>query len=75
MRFSFSEHKNIIHKFQKKYINFFLAALLLAVTTLTAGCGANSSAGENKKFEKYTEELFCREVSANTVSLHYTLRS
>lgn len=75
MRFSFSEHKNIIHKFQKKYINFFLTALLLTVTTLTAGCGANSSTGENKKFEKYTEELFCREVSANTVSLHYTLRS
>ena len=56
MRFSFSEYKNAIHKFQKKYINFFLAALLLAGTILTAGCGANSSTGENKKFEKYTEE-------------------
>ena len=73
MRFSFSEYKNAIHKFQKKYINFFLAALLLAGTILTAGCGANSSIGENKKFEKYTKELFRREVSANTVSLHYTL--
>lgn len=29
---------------------------------------------ENQKFESYTEEFFCQEVSGNTISLHYTLK-
>lgn len=29
---------------------------------------------ENKRFEKYTSELFCQEAASNTISLHYTLK-
>ena len=29
---------------------------------------------ENSEFESYTSSLFLREVSANTISLHYTLK-
>lgn len=29
---------------------------------------------ENKRFEKYTFELFCQEAASNTISLHYTLK-
>lgn len=75
MRFVHSEQKSPINKFQKKYINIFFASLLLAATILAAGCSADPASSENEKFEKYTRELFCEEVSANTVSLHYTLKS
>ena len=35
---------------------------------------AGSSVSEDERFEAYTREVFCSEVSANEVSLHYTLK-
>ena len=35
---------------------------------------AGSSVSEDERFEAYTREVFCSEVSANAVSLHYTLK-
>lgn len=61
-----------------------MVALLLAASVAfsvvggASGCGAkNASEGqsEDTKFEEYTKELFCKEVSANTISLHYTLKA
>lgn len=57
-----------------KYRRVFASALCLAVTVAAAGCGKQGSSEENARFEAYTKELFCQEVSANTVSLHYTLK-
>ncbi len=40
----------------------------------TAGCGASSGAAtDNAKFEAFLNDLFCEELSANTLNLHYTL--
>ena len=36
---------------------------------------AGKRQSEDARFEEYTAELFCKEVSANTVSLHYTLKA
>lgn len=33
-----------------------------------------ASGGGDRAFEKYTKELFCSQVSSNTISLHYTLK-
>lgn len=54
------------------------AAVAFSVVGGASGCGAkNASEGqsEDAKFEEYTKELFCKEVSANTISLHYTLKA
>ena len=49
--------------------------LTAALTLTAAGCAVPGGAGEdeNEKFEQYTAELFRREISSDTVSLHYTL--
>ncbi len=57
---------------KKRTIFILLAAsslLLLSVLLLKP-----VSRSENKKFKGYTAELFCQEVSSNTISLHYTLK-
>ena len=38
-------------------------------------CGAREQEDQNAEFEAYTEELFCSEVSSNTINLHYTLKN
>lgn len=60
---------------QKKHINYLiLAAGLTGMLSLSA-CGREETDDQNKKFEEYTQELFCSEVSANTINLHYTLKN
>ena len=60
---------------QKKHVNYLiLAAGLTGMLSLSA-CGREETDDQNKKFEKYTQELFCSEVSANTINLHYTLKN
>lgn len=49
---------------------FFLAALLIAVAAVNY-----FTRNENLDFEAYTHALFCREVSGDTISLHYTLKN
>ena len=54
-----------------------LACILLAASLLVSGCSAavrKDAESEDARFEEYTRNLFCREVSSDTVSLHYTLR-
>ncbi len=66
------------YKRQKKYIGFFPRVICffaaLSAMVLLSGCQTQEDHDENARFEAYTRELFCREVSANTVSLHYTLK-
>lgn len=57
---------------QKKYIDIFFFAISLMLLT---ACGGQQHKDENNEFEAYTEDLFCSEVAANTISLHYTLKN
>ncbi len=50
--------------------SLFLAALLLSVVLFRHFTG-----NENKRFETYTNDLFCQEVAGSTISLHYTLKN
>lgn len=70
------ERKNI-YKWQKKYIYLpFRLFIFLAICILTfCACASRQSDDQNDRFEHYTEALFCREVSSNTISLHYTLKN
>ncbi len=51
----------------------FFAALLFLLAGLFRFFGTGRAADE--KFEAYTNSLFCQEVCANTISLHYTLKN
>ena len=57
---------------RKKYIDIFFFAISLMLLT---ACGGQQPKDENNEFEAYTEDLFCSEVAANTISLHYTLKN
>ena len=51
-----------------------LPVLLLSAGCLTAaGIKKDVFPTENKKFQKFTDQLFQEEVSSNTLNLHYTL--
>lgn len=42
---------------------------------LLFGCQSETSAGQNRQFRQFTKQLFCQELSSNTISLHYTLKN
>lgn len=58
-----------------------LSALLMAVILLICSLGGCGGAGrvqpadneEHQKFTEFSEELFCSELLASTINLHYTL--
>ncbi len=52
-----------------------IAASFLAALLITAAAICHFNRNENLDFEKYTHDLFCQEVSGNTISLHYTLKN
>ncbi len=66
-------------KCSKKSRNRQVISLILVFTVLMSvilsGCHGQSAEIQNKKFRKFTETLFCQEVSSNAVSLHYTLKN
>ena len=64
-----------IYTYQKKYMNLLVAAGILGGAVLLCACGAREQKDQNAEFEAYTEELFCSEVSSNTINLHYTLKN
>lgn len=47
----------------------------IAGTLVLAGCSLNTNTNQNKAFEAFTKEVFCQEVSSNTISLHYSLKN
>lgn len=64
-----------IYTYQKKYMNLLMAVGILGGAVLLCACGAREQKDQNAEFEAYTEELFCSEVSSNTINLHYTLKN
>lgn len=42
---------------------------------LLSGCQSETSAVQNRQFRQFTKQLFCQELSSNTISLHYTLKN
>lgn len=55
-----------------------IAALQLSFTLLLIFCCAESTRlfwNADRKFEAFTDTLFSQEVSANSITLHYTLRN
>ena len=64
-----------IYTYQKKYMNLLMAVGILGGAVLLCACGAREQEDQNAEFEAYTEELFCSEVSSNTINLHYTLKN
>lgn len=53
-----------------------IVAVLFAAALFTTVFGVQHlNKNENKHFEQYTYDLFCQEVSGNTISLHYTLKN
>ena len=50
------------------------ASLLLTALLISAGLFRYLRGNENRQFEAYTQSLFCQEVAASTISLHYTLK-
>lgn len=54
----------------------FWISCFLVFPLLLSGCNfSQSSASENTRFLKFTNDLFCQEVSSNTINLHYTLQN
>lgn len=53
------------------------AAVLIGgmlLSFLMTGCQSRAPENQNQAFRKFTKEVFCRETSSNTISLHYTLK-
>ena len=65
--------KNKLSKKKKLAILFPIFFLIL----IGSGCyiSQHLSATEEERFDHYTDQLFCQELSGNTLSLHYTLKN
>ena len=67
----------------KKNVNYITAQKIRAFSViagtigilLLSGCQSETSAGQNRQFRQFTKQLFCQELSSNTISLHYTLKN
>lgn len=67
----------------KKNVNYITARKIRAFSViagtigilLLSGCQSETSAGQNRQFRQFTKQLFCQELSSNTISLHYTLKN
>lgn len=58
----------------RKKISASITILFLLILTILTGCNNLFIRNENEKFRSYTHTLFCEEVAANTITLHYTLQ-
>ena len=74
MRFLFSYIKSV-YRNPRKNINILVAAVVSGSLLLLSACGTEEPGDQNEKFEEYTQEVFCNEVSSNTINLHYTLKN
>lgn len=59
---------------KKRSLTFLFSFLTLLFITAGFYKFHDAAHSENQRFESYTEEFFCQEVSGNTISLHYTLK-
>ena len=66
--------KNVNYITTQKIRAFSLIAGTIGILLLS-GCQSETSAGQNRQFRQFTKQLFCQELSSNTISLHYTLKN
>lgn len=67
----------------KKNVNYITARKIRAFSViagtigilLLSGCQSQTSSGQDRRFRQFTKQLFCQELSSNTISLHYTLKN
>ena len=74
LHFLFSYIKSV-YRNPRKNINILVAAVVSGSLLLLSACGTEEPGDQNEKFEEYTQEVFCNEVSSNTINLHYTLKN
>lgn len=58
----------------KKRLLAVCLTISIAGTLLFTGGSQKSGANQNKTFQSFTNEVFCQEVSSNSISLHYSLK-
>lgn len=58
----------------KKRLLAVCLTISIAGTLLFTGCSQKAGANQNKTFQSFTNEVFCQEVSSNSISLHYSLK-
>lgn len=68
------EKKNVNYITTQKIRAFSVIAGTIGILLLS-GCQSETSAGQNRQFRQFTKQLFCQELSSNTISLHYTLKN
>ena len=66
--------KNVNYITTQKIRAFSVIAGTIGILLLS-GCQSETSAGQNRQFRQFTKQLFCQELSSNTISLHYTLKN
>ena len=66
--------KNVNYKTTQKIRAFSVIVGTIGILLLS-GCQSETSAGQNRQFRQFTKQLFCQELSSNTISLHYTLKN
>ena len=66
--------KNVNYITARKIRVFSVIAGTIGILLLS-GCQSETSAGQNRQFRQFTNQLFCQELSSNTISLHYTLKN
>ncbi len=64
-----------VHKKRCPVFAAFVPAFFVLLLVLGSMFGGCSSPDMNSRFNTYVEELFRQEVSANTITLHYTLKN
>lgn len=66
--------KNVNYITARKIRVFSVIAGTIGILLLS-GCQSETSVGQNRQFRQFTKQLFCQELSSNTISLHYTLKN
>lgn len=66
--------KNVNYITTQKIRAFSVIAGTIGILLLS-GCQSETLAGQNRQFRQFTKQLFCQELSSNTISLHYTLKN
>ena len=66
--------KNVNYITTQKIRAFSVIAGTIGILLLS-GCQSETSAGQNRQLRQFTKQLFCQELSSNTISLHYTLKN
>lgn len=66
--------KNVNYITTQKIRAFSVIAGTIGILLLS-GCQSETSSGQNRQFRQFTKQLFCQELSSNTISLHYTLKN